>query len=83
MIVPDVVDLADFYRTPLGGIARRIISHRIRARWRETRGLSVAGLGYAPPYLGGFLTEAARVIAFMPQAQGPLGCWRAVPVRCR
>jgi SAM-dependent methyltransferase len=70
MIVPDVVDLAEFYRTPLGGIARRIIAHRIRARWRETHGLSVAGLGYASPYLGGFLNEAARVIAFMPQAQG-------------
>jgi SAM-dependent methyltransferase len=76
MIVPDVVDLADFYRTPLGGIARRIIAHRIRARWRETRGLSVAGLGYAPPYLGGFLTEAARAIAFMPQAQGAIA-WPA------
>jgi SAM-dependent methyltransferase len=70
MIVPDIVDLVEFYRTPLGGIARRIIAHRIRARWRETRGLSVAGLGYAPPYLGAFLNEAARVMAFMPQAQG-------------
>jgi SAM-dependent methyltransferase len=72
MIVPDVVDLAEFYRTPLGGMARRIVAHRIRARWRDTRGMTVAGLGYATPYLSGFLNEASRVIAFMPQAQGAM-----------
>lgn len=72
MIVPDVVDLAEFYRSRLGIIARRIIAHRIRARWRDTRGMTVAGLGYAAPYLGGFLNEAARVMALMPQAQGAI-----------
>lgn len=69
---PDVLDLRDFYKTPLGLAARRIITHRIRARWRETSGLSIAGIGYPAPFLRPFLGEAHRVIALMPQAQGAI-----------
>lgn len=67
---PDVLDLRNFYQTPLGLMTRRIIGHRIRARWRDTRGLSLAGIGYPTPFLHQFIGEAERVMALMPQAQG-------------
>ncbi|RMF01725.1 MAG: methyltransferase domain-containing protein [Alphaproteobacteria bacterium] len=66
----DVVDLREFYARPLGGVVRRLLQARIRARWRNVEGLSVFGIGYAVPYLSAFRDEAARVGAFMPAAQG-------------
>src|SRR5918992_5558537 len=66
----DVVDLRNFYAQPLGIVARRFIGRGVRARWKDVRGLRVAGLGYATPYLGLFREEADRCLAFMPAAQG-------------
>ncbi len=68
----DVTDMRDFYLTPLGQIVRRILLHRIRARWRHVEGQTVIGLGFATPYLGAFRGEALRVGAFMPVQQGAL-----------
>jgi SAM-dependent methyltransferase len=73
----DVADLRDFYKSGLGQMVRRIVGHRIRARWRPTPGGVVIGLGFASPYLGAFCGEAARVGAFMPEAQGAL-IWPSV-----
>jgi len=67
---PDVVDLNEFYRRPLGGVARRMIQRRIREIWPDLRGMSLLGLGYATPYLQSYQGEAARVIAAMPAQQG-------------
>jgi SAM-dependent methyltransferase len=66
----DVVDLRHFYAHPLGAVARRFVGRGLRARWTDTRGMRVLGLGYATPYLGLFRHEAERCIAFMPAAQG-------------
>jgi SAM-dependent methyltransferase len=66
----DVVDLRNFYGQRLGAVARRFVGRGIRARFDDTRGLRVAGIGYAPPYLGLFREEAERCLAFMPAAQG-------------
>jgi SAM-dependent methyltransferase len=66
----DVVDLRNFYAQRLGIVARRFIGRGIRARFNDTRGLSVLGVGYATPYLGLFREEAERCLAFMPAAQG-------------
>jgi SAM-dependent methyltransferase len=66
----DVVDLQEFYLSPLGQTARRMIRRRIRLSWPDVSGLAVLGLGYAVPYLRPFRDEAARVLAFMPAAQG-------------
>lgn len=68
----DVVDLRNFYSQPLGMVARRFVGRGVRALWRDTRGLSVLGLGYTTPYLGLFREEAERCLAFMPAAQGVL-----------
>lgn len=69
-MLPDVTDLLDFYSRPIGGVVRRILAHRIRARWRRIPGATLAGLGFPTPYLGSFRGEVERLIAMMPITQG-------------
>ena len=66
----DVVDLRNFYAQRLGVVARRFVGRGIRARFADTRGMSVVGVGYPTPYLGLFREEADRCLAFMPAVQG-------------
>jgi SAM-dependent methyltransferase len=66
----DVVDLRNFYAHRLGVVARRFVGRGIRARFADTRGMRVLGIGYPIPYLGLFREEAERCLAFMPAAQG-------------
>ena len=66
----DVIELRDFYASPLGQVARRMIRRQLRALWPDVAGLDVLGLGYAVPYLRPFRDEARRAIALMPAAQG-------------
>jgi len=66
----DVSHLRDFYASPLGQRARRIIARRVRARWHNVSGLDVVGLGYAAPYLRVFCGEARTTAALMPYRQG-------------
>lgn len=68
----DAIDLRDFYATPLGAVARRMIRRRIRAMWPDVSGMDVLGLGFTTPYLRTFLGEATRTLAAMPAAQGVL-----------
>ncbi len=68
----DVADLRDFYARPLGLMVRRLLAHRIRARWRRVSGETLIGLGFATPYLGSFRGEALRLGAMMPASQGAL-----------
>jgi SAM-dependent methyltransferase len=76
----DVGDLREFYATPLGQAVRRLLAHRIRARWRGLNGATLIGLGYAAPYLGAFRGEARRIGALMPEAQGAIVWPRDAPV---
>ncbi len=66
----DVVELRNFYRSRIGGSARRVIRDHVRACWGEVTGMCVLGIGYPTPYLGQFRGEAERVIAVMPARQG-------------
>ncbi|MBX9591616.1 MAG: methyltransferase domain-containing protein [Hyphomonadaceae bacterium] len=68
----DVLELRSFYSRPLGGIVRRLLTQRIRARWRSAQGCRLMGLGYAVPYMGMFRGEAVRLGAVMPASQGAL-----------
>ncbi len=83
----DAVELRDFYASPLGGVANRMIGRCIRDFWPTVRGGRVLGLGYATPYLDTFRPEADRVIAAMPAAQGvlhwPANGARSFPCRLR
>jgi SAM-dependent methyltransferase len=66
----DVVDLREFYARALGAVVRRIVGHRVRARWRDVRGMRVLGVGFAAPYLNHFRGEARMIAALMPAEQG-------------
>jgi SAM-dependent methyltransferase len=77
----DVTHLRDFYASPLGQVARRIIARRIRERWNNVTGMDIAGLGYAVPYLRMFHGEARATVALMPQAQGVVKWPREGPYR--
>jgi len=80
MMHHDVGDLQEFYATALGQAVRRLLTHRIRARWRGLTGATLIGLGYASPYLGAFRGEARRIGALMPEAQGALPWPKGAPV---
>lgn len=66
------MELRDFYARPLGGMVRRLLGHRIRARWRRLTGATLMGLGYPTPYLSAFRGEANCLAALMPASQGAL-----------
>ncbi len=65
----DILELYGFYRTPLGGLARRLIGDQLRAAWADHKGMRIAGFGYAEPYLKAF-SQAERVLAMAPAGQG-------------
>lgn len=68
----DVATLRDFYATPLGQIARRLLARRIRSQWGAAAGETIASLGFGTPFLGGYRSEARCLGAFMPSSQGAL-----------
>ena len=72
----DVVDLRDFYRGPLGQVARRMIRRAIQRVWPDLRGIRLLGLGYATPFLSALGGETERTVALMPASLGVLA-WPA------
>ena len=66
----DVTDLRAFYASPLGQVTGGLVSRAVDSFWGPLRGLSVLGLGYAPPYLGAAREQCERALAFMPANQG-------------
>lgn len=75
----DVVTLRDFYGTPLGQIARRLLARRIRTHWGPAAGETLASLGFGTPFLGAYRSEARCLGAFMPSTQGALVWPSAAP----
>ena len=67
-----MIDLRDFYASPLGQVARRMIRRQVRGAWGDVTGMRVLGLGYATPFLSSFRGEAERTLAAMPARQGVL-----------
>ena len=65
----DVVDLRDFYASPVGLMVARQLAPVVATLVRVDSGTRVLGYGFATPYLGG-ISAAERVIAFMPAGQG-------------
>src|SRR5580658_5743694 len=68
----DVVDLRDFYRTPLGQVARRMIRQAVRRMWPDLTGLRLLGIGYPAPFLTAISPDTERTIALMPASLGVL-----------
>jgi SAM-dependent methyltransferase len=72
----DVRELAEFYDSLLGAVARRILLRRLRLIWPNVEGLRLLGYGYATPFLRPFLFEAERGVAAMPAPMGVIA-WPA------
>lgn len=74
----DIIDLREFYASPMGRAVRRLIGQRLRALWPApaliTADQRLLGLGFATPYLPAFDGEAGQVVAAMPAGQGVM-CW--------
>ncbi|HEY4199021.1 MAG TPA: methyltransferase domain-containing protein [Devosiaceae bacterium] len=66
----DVARLIEFYKSPLGRIARTLVREQIVGVAGNVRGQRVLGLGFATPYLRFTMDKAERVLAFMPGRQG-------------
>jgi SAM-dependent methyltransferase len=66
----DVLELRQFYATPLGRAAREMVSRKVLEAWDDAKDLDVLGLGYATPFLGSIRPAARRVVAAMPAQQG-------------
>src|ERR1700742_1339027 len=68
----EVQELARFYDSPLGQIARRLIMRKVREAWPDVTNNRVLGYGFSVPYLKSFIGEAERVIALMPSQLGAI-----------
>ncbi|MEL7014017.1 MAG: methyltransferase domain-containing protein [Pseudomonadota bacterium] len=69
----DVQDLRNFYyRNALGRTVKRTLGAEILKIWPEAKGQTVAGYGFATPFLRPYLKESRRVLALMPAPQGVL-----------
>jgi SAM-dependent methyltransferase len=72
----DARELLAFYDTPMGQVARRMISRRLRHLWPQVERHRVLGYGFPIPYLRAFQGEAERIVGLMPAQQGVVG-WPA------
>ena len=66
----DVVELREFYASPLGNATRRLISAKLKPRLGSLSDACVLGMGFATPYLDDHPSGTGRNIAFMMARQG-------------
>ncbi len=73
----DIVDLREFYQSPLGRLAEQSITFALSSLWSRLPEERLVGLGYSVPYLDRFRADTERTFSFMPAGQGavnwPLG----------
>ncbi len=66
----DVVELREFYASPLGNATRRLILAKLKPRLGNLRDSTVVGLGFASPYLDEISPDPQRSLSFMLARQG-------------
>ncbi|MDR3423799.1 MAG: methyltransferase domain-containing protein [Alphaproteobacteria bacterium] len=66
----DILSLQNFYQTPLGDRAQRLLRARVAEMWPNLRHTDVLALGYGTPLLPALVCQARAVYAFMPAEQG-------------
>jgi len=69
-MVTDAHSAAEFYATPQGAVAARLLRERLAALWPARPGEAVLGLGYAGPYLRLWREEARRCVLLTPAQIG-------------
>jgi SAM-dependent methyltransferase len=67
----DSAGLSEFYASPVGQVARRVIQRRLRELWPDTDGTRVLGYGFAIPYLRSVAAGAESAVALVPEQLGP------------
>jgi len=72
----DIVDLREFYHSPLGRSAEQAITMALSTLWPPLPEERLVGLGYAVPFLDRFRRDTERTFAFMPAGQGAVN-WPA------
>lgn len=70
---PEPRAIPQFYATPTGRMAARLLSQRLAALWPDLSGRSLLGLGWTAPYLPLWQGRAARVAALIPAELGAAG----------
>ncbi len=68
----DVIELRQFYASPLGRQVRRVISRHLNALPRPPADACVLGLGFATPWLDAYRQHVRATLAFMPAHQGAM-----------
>lgn len=76
----DIVDLRQFYATPLGRQTSASVTAALSSLWRPLSDERLVGFGFANPYLDRFSGDADRAFSFMPAAQGAMP-WPMGPTR--
>lgn len=66
----DVIDLRNFYASPLGCVVNDALSEKITTHFTNMSNCRIAGIGYATPYLSSMRNNTKCTLAFMPAAQG-------------
>ncbi len=72
-----VVQLQEFYASPMGRTALRMVNRRLSSLWAEdvtgaVDDLEILGFGYTGPYLDGYRDKARRLVLAMPGGQGAM-----------
>ncbi|MEG9861632.1 MAG: methyltransferase domain-containing protein [Parvularculales bacterium] len=71
-MIVEAATLRDFYASPQGQETQRLIGVRIINLWPPTPKLSMAGIGYALPWLEDYTSTVTHTLALMPAKQGAL-----------
>jgi SAM-dependent methyltransferase len=72
----DSAGLSEFYASPLGQVARRVIQRRLREIWPDTEGTRLLGYGFAIPYMRSLSAGAEVAAALVPEQLGAVA-WPA------
>jgi SAM-dependent methyltransferase len=73
-MTPDFTGFRDFYATPLGQTAARIVNRTIATAWPSVANLSILGLGFCTPYLDPLRGGKAQIVSCLPP-QGGAAYW--------
>ena len=68
----DVVDLREFYQSPLGRSARGLIGRALQSRLSPRPGQTLLGLGFAHPFFEEGLPPDVVALSFMLARHAPL-----------
>ena len=68
----DVVELREFYTSPLGEAASSSITMALSALWQHSPSDRLLGLGYPLPFLDRFRSDCETCFCLMPASQGAM-----------